>query len=186
MLAKMGYKQGDSLGKEGTTGITEPIPLEVKIDRGGFGRETAMKQLAAYRENKKRQRLARASGEAITPEEFRRRMVQRSQAKQVEGDLRKSQKACEGLDEDNAVAEPAMKWFWPERHTKKVSDEEDVDEVEEDEVEEDEEEFEPSEKLEMITNYLRTTYLYCNWCGVKYEDATDMESNCPGNTKDDH
>lgn len=43
-----------------------------------------------------------------------------------------------------------------------------------------------SEKLEMVTTYLRTTYSYCHWCGVHYEDATDMDSNCPGSTKDEH
>ena len=36
MLAKMGYKAGDSLGKS-NSGIVEPIPVEVKIDRGGLG-----------------------------------------------------------------------------------------------------------------------------------------------------
>lgn len=43
-----------------------------------------------------------------------------------------------------------------------------------------------SEKLEMLTDYLRTTYCYCHWCGIKYENADDMQTNCPGQTKDDH
>lgn len=43
-----------------------------------------------------------------------------------------------------------------------------------------------SEKLEMVTSYLRTMHSYCHWCGVHYEDATDMNSNCPGSTKDEH
>ena len=37
MLAKMGYKAGDSLGKS-NTGRVEPIPIEVKNDRGGLGK----------------------------------------------------------------------------------------------------------------------------------------------------
>lgn len=47
-------------------------------------------------------------------------------------------------------------------------------------------EYEASEKLEMITTYLRTAYYYCHWCGVHYQDGDDMETNCPGSTKDDH
>lgn len=38
----------------------------------------------------------------------------------------------------------------------------------------------------MLIAYLRTTYCYCHWCGVHYEDTDDMDSNCPGTTKDDH
>merc|ERR1719158_427162 len=40
MLAKMGYKAGDSLGKD-NTGRVEPVGVEVKVGRGGLGRETA-------------------------------------------------------------------------------------------------------------------------------------------------
>ena len=37
MLAKMGYKAGESLGKS-NSGRIEPIPIEVKNDRGGLGK----------------------------------------------------------------------------------------------------------------------------------------------------
>ena len=36
MLAKMGYIAGESLGKS-KSGRVEPIPIEVKNDRGGLG-----------------------------------------------------------------------------------------------------------------------------------------------------
>lgn len=77
-----------------------------------------------------------------------------------------------------------MLWFWPNRKT----DEEDKEDEELDESDEDDEviEYELSEKLEMITNYMRTTYCFCHWCGTKYEDIDDMEGGCPGVTKDDH
>merc|ERR1719228_2974918 len=45
MLAKMGYKAGSGLGKD-NTGRVEPIAVTVKADRGGLGRETALRQLA--------------------------------------------------------------------------------------------------------------------------------------------
>ena len=46
--------------------------------------------------------------------------------------------------------------------------------------------FQPSEKLEMLTKYLRTTYSYCIWCCVKYENKEDMENDCPGDVRADH
>ena len=37
MLTKMGYKAGEGLGKS-NSGRIEPIPIEVKNDRGGLGK----------------------------------------------------------------------------------------------------------------------------------------------------
>lgn len=61
---------------------------------------------------------------------------------------------------------------------------EEITTVEEDDDEDDE--FEVIDKITMITNYLRTNYCYCHWCGVRYTDTEDLASNCPGETKDDH
>lgn len=46
--------------------------------------------------------------------------------------------------------------------------------------------FQVQEKLEMLTLYLRKTYLYCVWCGYSFEDEKDLQQDCPGPTKDDH
>lgn len=40
MLAKLGYKAGDTLGRS-TAAVSEPIKIEVKSDRGGLGKKTA-------------------------------------------------------------------------------------------------------------------------------------------------
>ena len=57
-----------------------------------------------------------------------------------------------------------------------------------DEIEEEEEEVEipPDEMLKIITEYLRTEYLFCIWCGITFENAEDLNSNCPGNSREDH
>ena len=47
-------------------------------------------------------------------------------------------------------------------------------------------EFLPEEQLNIITEYLRSQYLYCLWCGITFSDNQDMSSNCPGSTRDDH
>lgn len=88
------------------------------------------------------------------------------------------------MDLEEKIETPAMAWFWPNRQTTDENEEE--QEESDDDNDEEEIEYEITEKLEMITNYLRTTYLYCHWCGTKYSDAEDLNSNCPGLTKDDH
>ena len=47
-------------------------------------------------------------------------------------------------------------------------------------------EFMPQEQLQMITEYLRSQYHYCLWCGITFADSDDMESTCPGSTREDH
>ena len=33
---------------------------------------------------------------------------------------------------------------------------------------------------------LRMWYLFCLWCGTKFEDRDDLQSNCPGDTRELH
>ena len=56
----------------------------------------------------------------------------------------------------------------------------------EEEEEEEECEFEPHEQLHMLTQYLRMWYMYCLWCGTKFEDGDDLGANCPGDTRELH
>jgi Domain of unknown function (DUF4187) len=51
------------------------------------------------------------------------------------------------------------------------------------------EEFEAlsvEEQLEKVLRYMREKYFYCFWCGCAYQDAQDLEENCPGLTEEDH
>ncbi|XP_055312238.1 G patch domain-containing protein 11 [Sitodiplosis mosellana] len=241
MLAKMGYKQGDAIGRS-SSGIVEPISIQVKSNRAGLGRETAIKQLEEYKE-----RLRKAKSEQNTEtsttslHEFRQRMAQKNVGKQLEADLCKCQRACEKLDLDASIETPIMAFFWPVRKTGELtetqedpydenvpqkpkkprkestssedsekpstkhfgfmpgsssesssseSEEEEptrkIEEIPAESINDEEDEYETSEKVEMLTTYLRTTYTYCHWCGTHYQDVDDMDSNCPGTTKDEH
>ena len=40
------------------------------------------------------------------------------------------------------------------------------------------------DRLTLVLDYLRRKYAYCFWCGTQYEDAEDMENNCPGPDED--
>ncbi|CAI5451954.1 unnamed protein product [Caenorhabditis angaria] len=42
------------------------------------------------------------------------------------------------------------------------------------------------DRLEQITNYLRTGHFYCVWCGSLFDSPEDLEENCPGDTRHAH
>uniref|UniRef100_A0A1L8DD32 G patch domain-containing protein 11 n=1 Tax=Nyssomyia neivai TaxID=330878 RepID=A0A1L8DD32_9DIPT len=179
LLTKMGYKKGEAIGKAGNQGILEPIGITLKSGRGGLGREAALRELEEKKMEILRQK-AKAKTEPISAEEFRRRMFRKAENRQIEADLSKCQRTCERLDQSLGIQEPEMEWFWPPK-PKEIDEE-----AEEEEQEAEEEDFDPAEKLEMLTNYVRSMHLYCHWCGIKYNDIDDLVDSCPGATKDDH
>ncbi|XP_076325153.1 G patch domain-containing protein 11-like isoform X2 [Tachypleus tridentatus] len=63
---------------------------------------------------------------------------------------------------------PHEPWFWPqsEMTDANLNESDDDDNAEKEE----EEELDPSEKLEILTAYLRSTHFYCVWCGTAHED----------------
>jgi len=184
MLQKMGFKHGMGLGKDGT-GRAEPIPLAVKADRGGLGRDMLLKRQRDMKEVLKHETARkRVKIEQNQRDSFRRHMSGKFAERQTSSDLYKSQKACEQLDKSKDL--PCVeKWFWPEEKTE-LDDEEEKEEDKEEAEEEKEEELEPSEKLVHLTMYLRRTHHYCIWCGTKFDDDQDMADNCPGDTAQDH
>lgn len=87
MLAKMGYKQGEPIGRS-SSGIVEPIPIQLKTDRSGLGRAAAIKQLDEYKEKLRKSRLEKKTEDATNSISlFRQRMAERTSAKLSESDL---------------------------------------------------------------------------------------------------
>jgi len=77
------------------------------------------------------------------------------------------------------IQEASEKFFWP----KQVSE---VD-TNEPKQEEDEEDVIPiNGQLEILNFYLRQTYNYCVYCGIVYDDETDLMEECPGPNRQDH
>lgn len=62
MLQKMGFKPGQGLGKSGE-GRTEPLAVEIKADRGGLGRDAAVKDVAQRKLELLKRRIASQSDE---------------------------------------------------------------------------------------------------------------------------
>lgn len=185
MLQKMGFKPGAGLGKSGE-GRIEPIPLEIKADRAGLGREAAIKEIMERKMTMLQKRIAALSS-PDSLHAFRNRKKNEATQRLLTADLKKSQRMCQTLDEQKKIDEPAEKWFWPE--VEKETEEGEKEEEKESTIspEEDEaDQLEPAEKLDLLTSYLRQVHFYCAWCATTFNDMQDLLDNCPGSTRDDH
>lgn len=183
LLQKMGYKAGQGLGKQGA-GRVDPIPLNIKTDRGGIGMEEVKKRKAEEELEHYRQKVrAKQQNETKSLEDFRSRVRTEREERKIEGDLRRSQRACEQLDSQKGITVPREDWYWP----KAEADDEEEEEVKEEEEEKEEiVELTSFDKLQILTSYLRGVHFYCIWCGTTYNDEEDLCSNCPGDTAADH
>nr|XP_020459839.1 G patch domain-containing protein 11 isoform X1 [Monopterus albus] len=181
LLQKMGYKAGQGLGKEGA-GRVDPIPLNIKIDRGGIGMEEVKKRKAEEELEHYRQKIrAKQQNETKSLEDFRSRVRTEKEERKIEGELTRSQRACEQLDSQKGITVPREDWYWPQA----AADDEEDDLKEEEELEETVE-LTSFDKLQILTSYLRGIHFYCIWCGTTYNDEDDLCSNCPGDTAADH
>ncbi|XP_011686003.1 PREDICTED: G patch domain-containing protein 11 [Wasmannia auropunctata] len=182
MLMKMGYKPGQGIGKT-QSGMTEPIPVEVKADRQGLGK-TLLKKDSRKRGN------ASAKLDNMNTRDFRSRIAQEKAEQLQRSDLYKSRKVCQELDAKENIEKPEESWFWPESKEEKEDDDADADDDDEDDDDdddvEDDEALDDSEKLDILTRYLRRKYFYCIWCGTKFNDEDDLRDECPGSTRNDH
>uniref|UniRef100_UPI00398F0490 G patch domain-containing protein 11 n=1 Tax=Pristiophorus japonicus TaxID=55135 RepID=UPI00398F0490 len=178
LLQKMGYKEGRGLGKGGN-GIVEPIPLLIKTGRGGIGHEAAEKRKAEEKtELRKRMSQVKKQAEEFALTEYRLHVRQKKAQLEMEGDLRKSQVACQQLDAQKSIDVPQENWYWLPTS--------DVDDEEEEEEDPNESFHTTEEKLMILTNYLRREYLYCIWCATSYQGEEDLSDNCPGDCAADH
>ncbi|VDI81820.1 Hypothetical predicted protein [Mytilus galloprovincialis] len=204
LLAKMGYKPGMGIGKQGE-GRKEPVGINFRTGRGGLGAEADRKR---RKENwtamRASRHIKRQKMESNLKRDFQQRMSSKFTDGKAERDVIKSQKVCEHLDSEMGTTIPDEWYFWPKSMLPKkkkknetetgtetglsfevVEEEEDDDDNEEEE-EEEEDFLTNQEKLEALTAYLRTIHLYCIWCGTKFEDEDDLTTNCPGDTADAH
>uniref|UniRef100_A0A3P8W0F6 G patch domain-containing protein 11 n=1 Tax=Cynoglossus semilaevis TaxID=244447 RepID=A0A3P8W0F6_CYNSE len=166
LLQKMGYKAGQGLGKEGA-GRVDPIPLNIKTDRGGIGLEEIKKRKAEEELERYRQKVrTKQQNETRTLDDFRSRMKTERDERKTEGDLRKSQRACEQLDNLKGIIVPREDWYWPKAN----ADEDEVEEEYDNEEKEEEDivELTTIDKLQILTSYLRGVHFYCIWCGTTH------------------
>ncbi|RWS24456.1 G patch domain-containing protein 11-like protein [Leptotrombidium deliense] len=169
LLQKMGFKPEKDSAKMGKV-----IPVVLKEDNLGLGMESHIKERIQQQINVKRKATELITGD------FQKRQRSRFSDKKIERDLCSSQKACFDLDSKSGVTEPKYAWFWPLKVNEKKEEEEAEDEDSE------EIEIPSNEKLTLITAHLRSEYKYCIWCGVKYATEDELNTECPGDTSEDH
>lgn len=176
MLAKMGFKEGQSLGKNGNsnTALKEPLPLIIKKDRAGIP-----------------ERPDRS-------DHFKKAKVEHKDLgsfKEMVSDKQKDRKVVKQIIEITTKTIP----HFDEMHEKKERNAllYDFEEVErkrlEGSIKFSFEDFLYREsqdrrflRLESLLHYLRKNYYYCTHCAFTYGDYETLLAECPGLWEEDH
>jgi hypothetical protein len=190
MLLKMGYKEGQSIGKTlGKNALIDPIAVSLKNDKLGLGKSSkasksylSIAQKKAVEESLEKKKLR-----------FRDAMVDRRYGQLLEKDAKKARHICMDLDEKNGKPQSPL---WPRTipiatlHLPPgVNTTSELYKSTLDDTESDQEDFDSlcmQDKMEILTAYLRSQYYYCQWCCIEYENMDDLERNCPGDDRRDH
>ncbi|CAF0892751.1 unnamed protein product [Brachionus calyciflorus] len=119
LMLKMGYKKGESLGKNNKTeeeksGLIEPIPIEIKTDREGLGQSSERKQkleeIKKLRENLGAKKRAQEKDFEKSYLMFKRGKFN---LRKVRYNLHKCQRICYQLDSAKGIKNPEVSWYWP-------------------------------------------------------------------------
>ena len=95
--------QGSGLGKAGE-GRTEPVPLNVKLDRTGLGTEALKREQRSKAEKILNDvRSKRVKAMAMQREQFRHEKMSQFYDKRMAGVFANSQKICHNLDSEKVV-----------------------------------------------------------------------------------
>ncbi|XP_050519103.1 G patch domain-containing protein 11-like [Diabrotica virgifera virgifera] len=182
LLEKMGFKQGESLGKS-KSGIKEPIDVVIKQGTSGIGRESHLKEVFSQKQQQKIKHLKHFENR------YRLAFKERINLVKVRKDLLKAQRICEELDFRLKIKDPVEEFFWTKETIKKRRKMEKNEAYDDTDSSSDDEEFETyitEENLFMLIDYLRSKHLYCIYCVITGIDIKDLEENCPGPYRMDH
>ncbi|CAK9304472.1 unnamed protein product [Gordionus sp. m RMFG-2023] len=196
LLSKMGYRPDDGIGKKNKSNI-EPISFSIKSDRKGIGHANDM--LIKYKAlQSKKLKLDLIENKNLV-NEYIQSSKEKLAYKKLKTLLEKSKRICNNLEEDTQLDQDITvpnningNLTQPIKESNDDFDElYDKERFTDSEIDDQESEEELTiesmeKKFENIIAYMRTTYNYCFWCGVKYNHFDDMESNCPGLTEDEH
>ncbi|XP_050515407.1 G patch domain-containing protein 11-like [Diabrotica virgifera virgifera] len=182
LLAKMGFRQGERLGKS-KTGIKEPIGVIVKQGTSGIGRESHLKDIFNKKQQQKLKHLKHFENR------FRLTFKERINLDKVRKDLLNAQRICEELDFRLKIKDPVEEFFWTKETIKKRRKMENNKVLDDTDSSSDDENFETyitEENLFTLIEYLRSKHLYCIYCAITGIGIKDLEDNCPGPYRMDH
>lgn len=210
MMEKMGFKIGDTLGKDSQNknALLEPILVMQREGRTGIKEN---EKVSKNNDNVN-------SNEGMTNDDAKNyieRLTSEQNEQRKEKILHKMQKYCWEFSGDEDVPDIEkidpldinvlwrgyvkfiQKLLRDKREQQRLKNPNEIEEVEDnDEDDEDEsegdyelelfEELSLDEKIDKLNVFLRSFYNFCYYCGVKYEDQKDLFENCPGLTEDEH
>jgi len=197
LLSKMGYKRGDTIGKQRDTQsqhsgrrdidgnpngndqivLKEPIAIKIRASKSGLGVQERKEQRA--KALSERMQSQKANRDKI----FKLSIRERTKRNQCIRDIKSSRIICQNMDvkADDNLENPL--WFGPIEEEKKWNEEEP-------EIPFNEFEYTVLSECERILSelveYLRTRYRYCYWCGILYQTEEELLASCPGKIKDLH
>lgn len=176
LLAKMGFKPGQSLGQSSQEGLLTPLPITLKSDKKGLGESvdelvTLGKRARSPLPNEIIQENPHQK------QKYRSTLTAKFDQKRDLGDIAKARKIVEQMD---LIAEREQNEFWPVRSTQDELGEWVRPELTEFEL------MEPRIQLNQLILYLRTQYRYCLYCGCAFESDKEMDEACPGDQRGDH
>ncbi|KAJ3027018.1 UNVERIFIED_CONTAM: G patch domain-containing protein 11 [Siphonaria sp. JEL0065] len=193
--------------KTGTNSIHKfslDVSISLLIGHGGLGMDSL------HREMRQSQEKEANSAIQQTQQEYRASAAKKREEARMYGELMRARKAVQSLDEAGGLERTEL-WV-PERKQKLLVDDYTPASIKSDvlaaretfyneiatdaETEGDAdadgdqesafEQLETVDKLYQVNAYLRSKYYYCVWCSDKYANLDEMESHCPGSTRDDH
>lgn len=169
MLAKMGFKEGESLGKT-NPGIKEPLPMVIKQGRTGLG------------ESKKEFKKPRVEIKDVN--QFNSIMSNKAKDKKIiKTIITISSKTCPSLDERANIQQNELLADW--NTVQKSRDEGLINFSFEDFL--NKESLEKRlQRLEDLLEYMRKTHCYCTFCAHTYDNYDQLLELCPGLWEDDH
>ena len=213
LLAKMGYRPGQSLGKS-QTGLTAPI--SILSDVGKSQREGLGVQADREREKERRAQRRRLA-ESAHKSRFVGMSSELFARQQRSTELTRAQSAVARLDMAAGFARHAL---WGRELADEAAPDDEDDEhadvpperrepptiYEDAETEPHAPQRHPLDRLprpgaaeppvlsdeevrvglSAVLRYLRDTHLYCFYCGAKFSDQKDMDEHCPGPDKGAH
>jgi len=170
MLAKMGFKEGESLGKT-NPGIKEPLPMIVKQGRGGLAEE-------------KKKEFKKPRVEIKDVHQFN--SIQSNKAKDkkiIKTIITISAKTCPYLDERANIEQNDLLADWNSIQQKREDGS--ITFTYEDFL--NKESIEKRlQRLEDLLEYMRKTHCYCTFCAHTYDNYDQLLELCPGLWEDDH
>jgi len=182
LLAKMGYKSGQALGKQERRGIVEPIGIDTTVGKAGLGRSSFLI------EKQKEKDKAQQKRTDDTLKMFRASQKAKLDLKKKANDLKRARASCQSLDTETGVDDNPL-WLKPlqEQQEKegKITDEypsyshnplsEEVlslDKV--------------LAELTHVLGYMRDVHRYCLYCEIQYKSKEDLTAQCPGMHEEAH